>query len=372
MPQKKLHIVSFDVPYPPDYGGVMDIFYRIKALYELGWEITLHCFEYGRGKQPALEEFTKQVYYYKRKNLMVSGFSKLPLIVGSRNAKSLLQHLLKDDAPILFEGQHCTYFLSHSALKERTKIVRIHNIEHEYYKQLSRQTKNTLKKAFFRQEAIRLKHHEKTLAHANLLLCLTESDTTYYTQFNPQTTYLPVAFPLDFLYREKKENFSLFHGNLGVAENEVAVRWLVREVAPKLDHPLYIAGKSPSEKLRQLIQATKQVTLIENPNALELEDLLKKAKAHILPTFQSTGIKLKLLHALTTNAPVFVTPLMVAKTNVAHLCKCVETPTECAQQLNASPQHPISEEAFTERKIFLEKEYGKKRQEEGVIHLLNS
>ena len=30
---KEVHIVSFDVPYPPNYGGVIDVFYKIKTLF---------------------------------------------------------------------------------------------------------------------------------------------------------------------------------------------------------------------------------------------------------------------------------------------------------------------------------------------------
>ncbi len=32
MPDKYLHIISFDIPYPPNYGGVIDVFYKLKAL----------------------------------------------------------------------------------------------------------------------------------------------------------------------------------------------------------------------------------------------------------------------------------------------------------------------------------------------------
>ena len=28
----KLHVVSFQVPFPPDYGGVIDVYYKLKAL----------------------------------------------------------------------------------------------------------------------------------------------------------------------------------------------------------------------------------------------------------------------------------------------------------------------------------------------------
>ena len=35
----KLNVVSFDIPYPPDYGGVIDIYYKIKALNSAGIKI---------------------------------------------------------------------------------------------------------------------------------------------------------------------------------------------------------------------------------------------------------------------------------------------------------------------------------------------
>ncbi len=28
-----IHLISFDVPFPADYGGVIDVFYKIKAKY---------------------------------------------------------------------------------------------------------------------------------------------------------------------------------------------------------------------------------------------------------------------------------------------------------------------------------------------------
>ena len=39
------------MPYPPDYGGVFDLYYKLKYLHERGVIIHLHCYEYGRGKQ---------------------------------------------------------------------------------------------------------------------------------------------------------------------------------------------------------------------------------------------------------------------------------------------------------------------------------
>ena len=54
MAEPHLHIVSFDVPWPANYGGVIDVFYKVKALADLGIRLHLHCFEYGRGEAPEL------------------------------------------------------------------------------------------------------------------------------------------------------------------------------------------------------------------------------------------------------------------------------------------------------------------------------
>ena len=152
MKVRKLHIVSFDVPYPADYGGVIDVFYKIKALHKAGVEITLHCFEYGRGKPPELEKYANTVFYYKRKKSIFDFLKKDPFIVVTRSNKSLLENLLLDDAPILFEGLHTTYFLNSNPLANRIKMVRTHNIEHNYYNGLAKNAKGWIK-WFFKLEA---------------------------------------------------------------------------------------------------------------------------------------------------------------------------------------------------------------------------
>ena len=43
---KHLHVISFDVPVPANYGGVIDVYYKLKALHLQGVKIHLHCFEY--------------------------------------------------------------------------------------------------------------------------------------------------------------------------------------------------------------------------------------------------------------------------------------------------------------------------------------
>ena len=127
-----LHVVVFNVPWPPNYGGVIDSWYRLRELAAMGLRMQIHCFDYGRGRSAQLEQLGV-VHYYPRRAPW-SGFLSLePYIVSSRASIDLLNHLLADEAPILFDGLHTCHFLADPQLVSRRKIVRMHNVEWAYY-----------------------------------------------------------------------------------------------------------------------------------------------------------------------------------------------------------------------------------------------
>jgi hypothetical protein len=72
---KHLNIISFNVPYPPDYGGVIDVFNKIRWLSEIGVGIYLHVFTYNRPADKELEKYCEKVFYYKRKTGLRNQFS---------------------------------------------------------------------------------------------------------------------------------------------------------------------------------------------------------------------------------------------------------------------------------------------------------
>lgn len=141
MTEKELHIVCFDVPFPVSHGGFFDLFYKIKALQTAGIAITLHCFEYGRSRQPLLTQYCKAVYYYPRRNYFESFSLRIPYIVSSRKNEMLIKNLSADNYPVLLEGTHCTYILFKNIFPKRKILYRLHNVEHIYYRQLFRSEK---------------------------------------------------------------------------------------------------------------------------------------------------------------------------------------------------------------------------------------
>ncbi len=115
---------------------------------------TCIVFEYGRGEQPVLNDYCSEVSYYGRHEGH-KGFShKLPYIVCSRSNGQLLERLLQDDYPILLEGIHCTYLLNDERFSQRRIILRLHNVEYQYYRQLYHSEKSLWKRCIICMKAI--------------------------------------------------------------------------------------------------------------------------------------------------------------------------------------------------------------------------
>lgn len=332
---EKIHLVSFDVPFPPDYGGVLDVFLRAKGLKKLGYSVILHCYEYGRGRDRNFSEIADEIYYYDRKNGVKSVLSNLPYIVKSRNSEALLNRLLADDFPILLEGQHSTFWIQELVKNQRKVAVRMHNIEWQYYRDLAKDAKTTSERLFFNLEARKLRKHESLLKKVPLL-CISESDRDYYQNLGFQAVYLPVTIHSDLVLEPLDgEHFALFHGNLSVPENHEAISALIREnKRKKIDLPLVIAGKNPSPGLVKKIEG-QGWKCIANPSDSELNDLLRSCSLHLVIGFKSSGIKLKTIRALLSGKPCIATKEMTGTPTLEKHCEIWDPAFTLADKIQA-------------------------------------
>ena len=370
---RHLHIVCLDVPYPVDYGGVFDLFHKIRALHEAGVRIHLHCFEYGRGRQPILNEYCEEVRYYCRHEGH-KGFShRLPYIVCSRSNGQLLERLLEDDYPILLEGIHCTYLLNDERFDGRKVVLRLHNVEYQYYRQLYLSEKSLLKKIYYLHESNLLRQYEQRIASKVRILAVSPKDREQYIQeFGaPDIDTIPVFLPFEqVLSKEGSGCFCLYHGNLSVAENEQVVSWLLKKVFTNAEMPFIISGKNPSAKLSRLIAQYPQACLIPNPSEEELQDLIAKAQVNILPSFNCTGIKLKLLNALFNGRHCIVNQDAVEGTGLQDTCHVASSAEDVRELLTELCARPFTQDEITTRKKVLEGLYDQKANLEKLMHAI--
>src|SRR5690606_37782455 len=114
--------------------------------------------------------------------------------------------------------------------------------------------------------------------------------------------------------------FCLYHGNLSVPENEKAALWLIQEVFNDLTIPLVIAGKNPTRSLERVARNHNCTCEVANPSEQEMQDMIGKAQINVLPSFNSTGMKLKLLNALYNGRHCLVNDATVSGTGLESAC----------------------------------------------------
>ena len=93
-------------------------------------------------------------------------------------------------------------------------------------------------KIFYYLESLKLKRFEKIVAHAQLMLIVSQSDTDYFKKNYPtnQVEYLPSFHPNDAVESlAGKGEYILYHGNLALSENYLAAAYILKEIAEKIN-----------------------------------------------------------------------------------------------------------------------------------------
>lgn len=354
---RELHIVCLDVPWPPDYGGAIDMMNRIKAFKKAGINIHLHYFSYNRRGTPGeLKPYCESIHVYRRKKGLKGLSFRLPYIVASRINKELIDNLNKDELPILLEGLHCTGILPYIDYKRRKVVVRMHNEESLYYQELARAEKSWFRKLFFKRESRLIKSYNNRLPSECTYACVSEEDVAIlknrWKLIN--AVFIP-TFPAwqQVTVSAGTGKFCLYHGNLSVAENEEAAVWLLEKVCPKIEIPFYIAGKNPSPRIEKLARSLKYVVIVANPSADEMDGLVREAHICVLPSFNCTitGIRLKLLHSLFEGRHCIVSEAMVKGTGLGKSCHIAKDEVEFISLIKT-----LFGLSFTEDDIQLRKE----------------
>lgn len=351
MSDNHIHIVSFDVPYPANYGGVIDVFFKLKALSERGVKVHLHTFEYGREHSPVLEKLCFSVNYYKRDTSFKRSLQRLPYIVTSRLSDELIGNLKKDDYPVLLEGLHCCGVLLDESMAGRKVFVRAHNVEHDYYRLLAKSERNLYKKLYYSVEAVKLRRFEKILDKASAVFAISNNDFEYFRSRYENVHLIPAFNGFsDVNVVEGQGDYVLYHGRLDVAENYDAAEFLITKVFSRLDVRLKIAGMNPPERLVALAAENQNVELIPNPDDSTMQQLIRNAQVNVLVTAQPTGLKLKLLNALFNGRHCLVNSKMIDGLNINDLCVVADSADEFVEAISILMTMPFNSEDVEKRR----------------------
>lgn len=346
MTNQSLHIISFDTPFPPNYGGVIDVFYKIKALHSIGVHIHLHCFvDEIPIDSSGLKEITEKIYFYKRKNKFWSYFQLKPFSVYSRFSDELVSRINQDHFPILFEGLQTTALLRQIQNKSRTLFLRLHNNEEKYYSGLSKSEKNAFKKVAYWLESIKYKFYQKSVfKQFEEVFTLSKSEHQTVDSFSKNSIYVPVFHGNNALKAlSEKGEFAMYHGDLRISDNTKAVDFLISVFKELPAIKFVIASKSGRKEVESQIKNASNISFVQADDHLRLNELFEQTQLHVLCSFQQSGTKLKVINSLFNGRFCLINSNMVDDEQIKNLCFLAETKDEFKLKIIELMQKPYTQ-----------------------------
>ncbi|WP_136666870.1 glycosyltransferase family 4 protein [Flavobacterium sp. H122] len=355
---KKIHIISFDNPYPPVYGGIIEVYYKLIALREIGLKIHLHCFvdEIPADEIPELKNIVEKLYFYKKKKNIISLFSTLPLSVIIRKSNTLVKRLNEDLFPVLFESLKTTAVLNDSRLKQRKFYLRLHNIEENYFDGLAKKESNFINKGLFKIEAKKYSRYKEIFQKTDKIFTISNYETALLKQLNLKCDFIPV-FSGNYLIKSKagRGDYCLYHGDLRTSDNQEAVFFLLKAFEKNDDKKLIIASGYLPNKIKKEIERLKNVNHVLIESNEQLENLIINAHIHLLFSFQNSGTKLKIINALFKGRHIVCNRNMIDDEEILKFCHLVDNENELIRIVDNLLKEPyVSNEI---RNSYLMEEY---------------
>lgn len=318
-------------PYPPAGGGRADIWRRIEAFVALGHSIMLvHQYDIDSPIAPKPEHFADidhvvhARYSFPVHRSLGHGIRQLAKLwkmpwsvskaIPTRGERRLADTAVRDfqpdlvwlDGPWLGEtGQR------YAAERGVPLVYRSHNIEHLYLRRQAKASSSRRNRIAWMLSAIGLKRYEfELMKKSSRVLDISLDDLGFWqaegiddVRWLPPLPELAVAGPPDGVI----EGDIVFVGGLSLPNNVGGVRWLTDEVMPLVharrpDLTLSVVGSSARPDFAAELAANPMIRAYYDVPTVYPH--LFGAKVLVNPVATGSGVQLKMLDMLMTDAPI--------------------------------------------------------------------
>lgn len=216
------------------------------------------------------------------------------------------------------------YFLRDAKKHGLKTIVRAHNVECDYYKNLYR-ISPTLRN--FIRSIYAKKNEAYILKNADKILCITAVDKRRFIELygvdDDKLEIVPVCLDAnsdEISSQERRvdddtipdKQYLLITGSLWYGPNAEGVLWFIENVWQRIPTKvkqgvfLVCAGARPNDEIKQTISKYHDVRLIDTPPTMN--PYFRHALAYVAPILSGAGMKVKVAEALSYGLTVFGTP----------------------------------------------------------------
>lgn len=329
---KNVLIVAPSFPYPPDYGGAVDIWKRVISLVRMGYKVDLVATvkrSPGKSDINYVKKFVNKIHLVNRENKIIDLISPFPLQVNSR--KKLKAVILDEQYDVtILEGDYVGLILKNETLKTKHYVLRSHNDEKKYFKKLAYSSKLKINSLYYFSEFIKFHFYINRflLKHVKNILFISDAEFSSFIQIRRPNEYHTMFLPTpinkwEFKKRELQSKTVVFIGSLFMPNNQEAILWYLKNVHKSLtcvpEYRFLIAGSTKGYDLTSFIKKLDDFSAVEYQlDVPDLEVIYKSASIFVNPMINGAGVKIKSINAIIEGIPLVSTKIGVEGTGLTN------------------------------------------------------
>lgn len=343
-------------PYPPNDGGRIVTYNTLKVLEKNGHKINLISFidpnKEEKYEFPNTEQhLVSKSYQNSKLALLLNLIEKMPFTMkkykDSKIEEKIKNILISKNVDfIILDHLHMAYYVEiiKKVKPDIPVYLRQHNIESMIMERAYEKEKNIFKKFYLKVQYKKLKKYEAEVCEKmDHIFVITDEDKKALGDLNSKVNkneitvvkagvdivnYKPLQIERD------KNNIKniVFLGAMNWLPNENGILWFVDEVMPELmdkinDLKLYIVGKNPTEKIRNL-KSRYPNNIIVTGFVEDDKEYIARADVFIVPLFIGGGMRLKILNALAMKKAIVTTKIGAEGINLENSYIIADTANE--------------------------------------------
>lgn len=359
----KILVLTKKMPFPLKDGESIAVHSLTKALVDRGVEVDLLSMNTSK-HFVEVEAIRNQISHYnhvqtsyidnriKKKDALKNLFSRKSYHIvrfDYTDFRYKLVTILKSKLYdcILLESIYLTpYIDSIRKFSDANIIMRAHNVEHEIWHRISKQTTNIFKKIYLNIQVARLKKYELgAIRYLDGLISLTQRDNDFFSEhgYTGDCIVSPIGISIDSLVPtifEITGNTIGFIGSLDWQPNIEGLFWFLRTVWPKVlrHHPeveFHIAGRNPN---KEILKISDQNVVVHGEVDSAVEFVSKHSIA-VVPLLSGGGMRVKILEAMALKRVVISTSVGAEGIDTTGIC-IADTSTEFAEAISRFLKNP--------------------------------